>query len=156
MTWGKFGIVVCPNCQYAKAVDLSNNKTKCSHCGKNLKISKLKVYYESKSQKETSWAVGRLNAKIRGGELPEGEKEREKSPHKKAKEEASVGDNKKEKIVIIIKTLTRELGQVERHDIEKMCDLMGWSDVDSIIEKIRKLEDEIYEPKTGVFKAIEV
>jgi len=156
MTREKFGIVVCPSCQYAKAVDLSNKKTKCSHCGKNLKISKLKVYYESQSQKETSWAVGRLNAKIRGEELPEVENEPEMSPYKKAKEEAAVGDNKKEKIVLILKVLTKELGQVERHDIEKMCDIIGWSDVDSIIEKIRKLEDEIYEPKTGVFKAIDV
>lgn len=156
MSRKKYGIIVCQNCKYAKAVDLSNKTAKCSHCGKNLKIKKMKVYFESGSQKETSWAVGRLNAKLKKGELPEEEKETEKSPYMKAKEQASAGDNEKERIVIMARVLTREMGSFGIDDLEKICDIMGWGDVDDMIEKIRKLEDEIYEPKQNVFKAIDV
>ena len=60
----KFGIVVCPGCNNAKAVDLSFKTTKCYRCGKILILEKLKIFYKSDSNFKIRQALGLVNAKM--------------------------------------------------------------------------------------------
>jgi len=62
----KFGIIVCPNCRKAKAVDLSVKKTKCFSCNKTLSLGKVKILYKSNSNEEIRDAIGLLNAEMDG------------------------------------------------------------------------------------------
>ena len=66
MAFMKFGIVVCPRCKKAKAVDLSCKTTKCIRCGKILHICKLKMFYETDSRVKLQNAIGLINAENDG------------------------------------------------------------------------------------------
>ena len=153
MTGKKYGIVVCPNCQNAKAVDLSNKSSKCSHCGKKLEISRLKIYYEAESQEEISWAVGQLNAKMRNKEIPKKDEQENVDVYSLALKEGYIGSNQREKLLSMSRVLTKKLDSFGREDIKKLAERGDIGDVDDIIEKLRKI-DEIYEPEFEVFKAV--
>jgi len=59
-----FGVIVCPQCNHVKSVNLSSMTTKCIHCGKTLQIKKLKIFYETESQEKLRKAIGLLNAEF--------------------------------------------------------------------------------------------
>jgi len=152
MSRERYGIVVCPDCQNARSVDLTNKTTKCNYCGNRMKIKKMNIYYQTNSQKEAAWAVGRLNEKLKGKEEPIKEKKEFSDPYYKAVKESSKGDNQRDKLLIIARILTDELGEFNREDLEKVAEKTDIGDVDTIIKNIRKI-DEIYEPEHGVFKS---
>ncbi len=59
-----FGVIVCPQCNHVKSVNLSSMTTKCIRCGKTLQIKKLKIFYETESQEKLRKAIGLLNAEF--------------------------------------------------------------------------------------------
>ena len=62
----RLGVVVCPKCKQVKGVDLSKKTSRCPRCGHLLVIPKLKIFYETDSQKQLRQAIGLLNAKLDG------------------------------------------------------------------------------------------
>lgn len=62
----KYGIIVCSKCKKAKGVDLSYKTTKCIRCNKVLKISQMKVLYETNSEQQLRQKIGLINAEIDG------------------------------------------------------------------------------------------
>ncbi len=149
----EYGIIVCTDCKFAKVVDLDKKSTKCNHCGKNLKISKMKIHYKTNSQSEATWAVGRINAKIRGEEFDIDESEEKKDAYSQALEESDHGSNKKERLEIMCRVLTDKIGKIDRDDLKTLSEKGDLGDVDDLIENIRKLED-VYEPENEVFKSV--
>lgn len=149
----EYGIIVCTSCKFAKVVDLDKKSTKCNHCGKNLKIGKMKIHYKTKSQSEASWAVGRINAKVRGEDFDIEKEEKEKDAYSLALEESKHGSNKKERLEIMCRVLSDELGEIGRDDLNTLSEKGDLGDVDDLIENIRKLED-VYEPEHEVFRSV--
>jgi hypothetical protein len=45
-------------------MDLSVKTTKCIRCGKTLQMKKLKIFYETESQKKLRIAIGLLTAQL--------------------------------------------------------------------------------------------
>jgi len=62
----RFGIVVCPKCKKAKAVELSCKTTKCIRCGKVLILDKLNIFYKTDSEQKLRHSLGLLNAEMDG------------------------------------------------------------------------------------------
>ena len=62
----KFGIIVCPKCKKAKAVDLSCKTTRCHRCNRVLILKKLKILYKTDSEEKLRQALGLINAEING------------------------------------------------------------------------------------------
>ena len=60
----KFGIIVCPKCKKAKAVNLSNKTTRCLRYNKSYQIAKMKIFYKSNSEVKIRQEIGRINANI--------------------------------------------------------------------------------------------
>ena len=60
----RFGVIVCPQCNQVKGVDLSLQTTKCIRCGKTLQMKKLKIFYETESQEKLRKAIGVLKVKF--------------------------------------------------------------------------------------------
>lgn len=152
MTSGRYGIIVCTECNYARAVDLTNKTAECTHCGKRLKLKKMKIYFSSDSQEEVRWAVGQINAQIKRGEMPEGE-DKEKSVYKRAADEADKGSDHREKLLIIARVLTDELGEFRKNDFFKAIEILGLDSRSELIEKLEEL-DEVYQPEPGIYKAV--
>ncbi len=152
MSKERYGVIVCSDCQNARCVDLSNKTTTCNHCGNKMKIKRMNIYYMTRSQKEGAWAVRRLNEKLKGKEIPE-EKKEPSDPYYKAIKESSQGKDEKERLLIMARVMTKELGEFGRGDIENLAEIGDLGDVDKLIEKIRKIDD-IYEPKNETFKIV--
>ncbi len=150
---GKYAIIVCSECKTPKTVLLTNKTTKCHQCGERLPLEKMKIHYQTDSKEEASWAIGRLNAEMSGGELPEKEEDEEKGPYVKASEEAEIADDEKERLDIISRVLSEELGSFRIDDVKKVYELLGRKDVDDLDEKMKKSE-EIYEPEEGIFRSV--
>jgi len=62
----RYGVIVCPQCNQVKGVDLNSRTTRCFHCGKTLQMKKLKIFYETESQEKLHEAVGLMNAELEG------------------------------------------------------------------------------------------
>jgi len=62
----KFGVIVCPNCKKVKGVELSCKTTKCTRCGKVLRLENLKIFYKTNSQEKLQQAIGLVNADLDG------------------------------------------------------------------------------------------
>ena len=60
----RLGVIVCPQCKHVKGVNLSSKTTKCTGCGKKLTLEKLKIFFETESQKKLRQAIGLLNAEL--------------------------------------------------------------------------------------------
>ncbi len=146
----KYGIIVCSDCKSPKTVLLKNETTECHQCGKRITISKMKLHFKTDSREEASWAVGRLNAKMEGGELPEDENEEENDPHVKASIEADVADDEREKLDIICRVLGGELGSFEIDDVQKVYELLDKEGIEDLEKKLKRSK-EIYEKEEGVF-----
>lgn len=150
----KFGVIVCTDCNKAKAADLSVEKTECPYCGKKLTVSEMKIYFESSSFKETKWAVGRINSKMEGidEEIEDGESTK-LGPYAKALTESSSANDEREKLTIIAQVLTRELDKIGEKEISELAQKSDLGSKKELKEKFRRL-DEVFEPENGVFKAV--
>jgi hypothetical protein len=60
----KLGVIVCPKCKQVKGVNLSSKTTRCTRCGKNLELKKLKIFYTTGSQEKLRQMIGLLNAEL--------------------------------------------------------------------------------------------
>ena len=60
----RFGIIVCPSCRNFKVVDLSFKTTTCFRCNKKIDLNKIKILYNSNSEKEIRKAIGLINIKL--------------------------------------------------------------------------------------------
>jgi len=148
-----FGVIVCPECKAAKAVDLTNDTTQCHDCGKRLVLEKMRIHYKTISQEEARWAIGRLNAEMRGGELPEKEDVDENDdPCVKASKEAVIADSERERLEIICRVLGEEMEQFTSADVKEVYSHLG-KECEDMEKKLRRLED-VYEPKEGVFRSV--
>ncbi len=145
----RYGIVVCTKCGLARAVDLKNKTTGCSHCGKRLTLSKMRLYYKTNSMSELTWAVGRMNARSAGSEIPE-EQERETDTYGKIAKEVKEGGTRRERLLIMATMLTREFGSFGTEELERIKDVTDLGEPGEMVDDLRKLR-EIYEPEEGRF-----
>lgn len=156
MSGKKFGVIVCTQCGRAKAVDLNVKRTECPYCGKGLKVSELKIYYEADSYREASWAVGRINSKMKGvdEEIEEGKKDSsDLDSYTLALKESSSANNERDKLTIVAQVLTSKLGQFGKDEITHLSERSDLGSVEELIEKFRKL-DGVFEPENETFKAV--
>ncbi len=64
MKMALFGVIVCPNCRNATAIDLDAKTNACRRCGKRHQTPKLVIYFNSESSAEIAAAVSKLNEEI--------------------------------------------------------------------------------------------
>jgi len=62
----KFGVIVCPICKKAKAVELSCKTTRCPRCNKVLILEKIRIFYKTDSKDKLREVLGLINAEMDG------------------------------------------------------------------------------------------
>jgi len=62
-----FGVVICPNCNRPRGVNLSARKAMCPACGKYIDLRRTKIYFETDSETELAEAVRKLSEQTSGG-----------------------------------------------------------------------------------------
>lgn len=62
----KYGVIICPRCGMAKGVETRRKTTTCQ-CGREIKVHKRNVKYQTESPIELAQIVAEVNAALRGG-----------------------------------------------------------------------------------------
>lgn len=62
----RYGVIVCPDCRWARTVDLGTKTVTCLRCGKRHILSELKVHARSDHVTDLSEPIGRLNERYMG------------------------------------------------------------------------------------------
>lgn len=60
----EYGVVVCPRCEKARAVNLSHTTVTCQRCGKRFKLRTRKVLYRADDAREAAAAVADVNRQL--------------------------------------------------------------------------------------------
>ena len=59
---GKYGVILCSHCKKAKIIELEKKTTSCAHCNKKLRISKLKIHFQTNDQQKARNVIGLIHA----------------------------------------------------------------------------------------------
>ncbi len=153
MSGKRYGIVVCPSCGFARAVDLRNKTTGCSHCDKRLKLSKMRIYYHTDSMSELSWAVGRMNAALSNSKIPSKEK-KESDIYSRIVKEIKSDGTRHDRLLIVASILTHEFGSFGEKELKMLSERVDLGEIDELMDEFRKLK-EIYEPREGKFVMVD-
>jgi hypothetical protein len=162
----KYGVVVCSKCHYPRGVKLPVKKSKCYHCGASLNVAKLEKFFETDSESELTEAVGKLNAKLRGGleEYLEFLQEygnvtinyEKLEPHKRIAFKLRNVKEPEERMEQLAVELSKELGEFEEIDIIMVLKELGFGK-NQILNFLKSLIENnfIYEPKPGKYKIVD-
>lgn len=60
----EYGVVVCPRCEMARGVKLSQKSTTCARCGKTFQIRTRKILYRARNAREVGAAVAEINKRL--------------------------------------------------------------------------------------------
>ncbi|MFO8133780.1 MAG: DUF1922 domain-containing protein [Thermoplasmatota archaeon] len=63
----EYGVVVCPQCERPRAVNLSHKTATCQRCGKQFKLRTRKVMYRSPDAREAAVAVAEISRRLHEG-----------------------------------------------------------------------------------------
>lgn len=60
----EYGVVVCPECERPRAVNLSHKTATCQRCGARFKLRTRKVMYRASDAREAAAAVAEINRQL--------------------------------------------------------------------------------------------
>ncbi len=60
----EYGVVVCPQCERPRAVNLSHKTVTCQRCGKHFKLRTRRVLYRSEDAREAAAAVAEISRQL--------------------------------------------------------------------------------------------
>ncbi len=175
----KFGVVVCPNCNWAVGINLKSKSTKCRRCSHPLKFKNRKILYETDSGQDLAKAVGQTNLKLQKGEVEYQELLRSLEldedqdlvieqdglfafdepqfldPYRKIAHKLKKYENHQTQLVMLAGELCKEFNEFSLEQFSKVLEIIGLKAEDS--EKyIAQLvsNDIIYEPRVGFYKML--
>jgi len=59
-----WGVVVCPYCEMARAVNISQKTTTCSRCETTFELRKREIMYKTSDARKVGAAVAELNRQL--------------------------------------------------------------------------------------------
>ncbi|HEV8594323.1 MAG TPA: hypothetical protein VGR51_02220 [Thermoplasmata archaeon] len=152
-----FGVVVCPRCGRAKAVELPKKATECP-CGFEIRVLPSQLRFESPDAREVAAAVGRVNAEIHGGlaevEALEGKpKRRPKGAYARVITAASRAGDRRQRMRAAAEGLAREFILFSIEDWRQVAGALGVPDAVSALEELVR-GNVVYEPKPGFYRTV--
>jgi hypothetical protein len=149
----KYGIIVCPKCGMAKGVQTTKKTTTCQ-CGREIKLRRMKLRFQTDSPMELAKSVAAANAAIRGGgQIPSEKRSRKKEPYSVIAERSEQARDPVDKMVAIAKGLTDLKGEFTEEDLGKVLQSIGKGSAEAMVSKLQRL-NLIYETGEGKFRAV--
>lgn len=151
-----FGVVICPNCNRPRGVDLSAKKAMCPVCGRHIDLKKSRIYFETDSEAELAGAVRKLGEQI-SGDLEDHTvsvlRERKKGdffdPDLVRKPSRAIEDEDQARR--IVKELSAGSGEFS---VDDLCRIIGDEEVArTLLEKLLS-EGIIFEPRPGRYRPV--
>ncbi|OGS56292.1 MAG: hypothetical protein A3K60_07530 [Euryarchaeota archaeon RBG_19FT_COMBO_56_21] len=149
----KYGVIVCPRCGMAKGVE-TNKKTTTCQCGREIKLRRMKLRFQTDSPMELAGSVARANAAIRGGEqLPSEKRPRKREPYSVIAERSQHSKDPVDRMQLIAQALTDLKGEFTEEDLGKVLHAVGKGSPKDMIAKLQQL-NLIYETGEGKFRSV--
>jgi len=149
----KYGVIVCPGCGKAKGVETKKKTTTCP-CGREIKLARIKLRYETDSPHELAEAVAQANALIAGGEKLQKEKRsRKKDPYTMISEKAKRIRDPLERMGVVASELTKMKNEFTEDDLRRVVMLLGKSSAQDILARLQE-HNIVYESSDGKYRAV--
>lgn len=152
-----FGVVVCPRCGRAKAVELPKKTTSCP-CGFEIRVFPSRVRFEAADARDVASAVGRINAELHGGtkaveDLAAKPKKRSKDAFARVIALASRAGDRRQRTRAAAEGLAREFVLFSREDWRLVAGALGVPDADAGLEELLR-GNVVYEPRPGYYRTV--
>ncbi|MBC7108098.1 MAG: DUF1922 domain-containing protein [Methanomassiliicoccales archaeon] len=151
-----FGVVICPNCNRPRGVNLSAKKAMCPACGKHIDLKRAKIYFETDSEAELAEAVRKLSEQTSGGledstDFISRKKKKSDESHLNSIYKPSKARDDEDQARILVKELSARTGEFS---LEDLCRVIG--DEEEAMTLLEKLLSAgiIFEPRPGRYRPV--
>ncbi len=149
----KYGVIVCPKCGMAKGVEARRKTTTCQ-CGREIKMSSVKLMFQTDSPMELADSVAAANASLRGDEHIVVEKKRKsKDPYFVISERAKPIKDSLERMRVIARELTTLKAEFTFDDMRKVAAILGKDSPEDMIARLKE-HNLIYETGDGRYRSV--
>jgi hypothetical protein len=149
----KYGLIVCPKCGMAKGVE-ANRKTTTCQCGREIKMSSVKLMFQTDSPMELADSVAMANASLRGEEhLVVEKKGKKKDPYFVISERAKPIKDPLERMRVVARELTALKVEFTFEDMRKVAAIVGKDSPEDMIARLKE-HNLIYETGDGKYRSV--
>ena len=149
----KYGVFVCPKCGMARGVEASRKTTTCQ-CGREIKMSSVKLMFQTDSPMELADSVAMTNASLRGEEHRVVEKKgRKKDPYFAISERAKPIKDPLERMRVVARELTALKAEFTFDDVRKVAAIIGKDSPEDMIARLKE-HNLIYETGDGKYRSV--
>ncbi|MBU1914048.1 MAG: DUF1922 domain-containing protein [Candidatus Thermoplasmatota archaeon] len=149
----KYGVIVCPKCGMSKGVE-ANRKTTTCQCGREIKMSSVKLMFQTDSPMELADSVAIVNASLQGGEhLVVEKKGKKKDPYFVISERAKPIKDPLERMRVVARELTTLKVEFNFEDMKKVAAIVGKDSPEDMIARLKE-HNLIYETGDGKYRSV--
>jgi len=149
----KYGVIVCPKCGMAKGVEAKRKTTTCQ-CGREIKMSSVKLMFQTDSPMELADSVAMANASLHGGEhLVVEKKGKKKDPYFVISERAKPIKDPLERMRVVARELTALKVEFTFEDMKKVAAIVGKDSPEDMIARLKE-HNLIYETGDGKYRSV--
>lgn len=149
----RYAVIICPKCGKARGVEAGKKTTTC-HCGRVIKVARMKFLFETESPSELAKAVAEANEQLGGGHKPKVMKKTvHKDPYARLAERARAIKDPLERMRAIAIELTAMHGEFGYDDVRRVTSLVGKESPEDVISRLQE-HGLIYEASEGVYRSV--
>ena len=132
----------------------AGKKTTTCQCGREIKLNRMKLRFQTDSPKELAESVAGANAALRGGEqMPPERRPRKKEPYSVIAERAQAVKDPADRLQVIASSLTALKGEFTEDDLGRVLSSLGKGTPEETIKKMRQM-NLVYETSEGRYKSV--
>ena len=147
----KYGIVICPACGKARGIEASRKTSSCP-CGRQVRIRKSMLKFETDSPHELAEMVAQANTQLANGKRFRRTKPRAPSdPCARVAQRVMVLRGPAERAEAIARELTAELGDFGVDDVRRVVSVLGRDDPEEIMTRLKD-SSLVYEVCEGRYR----
>jgi len=146
----KYGVIICPKCGKARGVETSRKTVTC-HCGRQIKLQRLKPQFLTDSPHELAETVQKVNASLKGaGPMPKERRKTRSSTVAVDKEKLKTARDPLERARVVLEGLAKKKPEFGADDLARISAQIGGKPKD-LVERLLE-GGVIYEVAPGRFK----
>lgn len=146
----KYGVIICPRCGKARGVETSRKTVTC-HCGRQIKLQRLKPRFLTDSPLDLAKTVQKVNASLKGaGPMPKEMRKGRSGAVVVDRERLKGARDPRERARIVLEELSKKKPEFTSDDLVKISPQLGGKSKD-VVERLLE-SGVIYEVAPGRFK----
>ena len=147
----KYGLVICPACGRARGIE-SCRKTSSCPCGRQVRIRKSMLKFETDSPLELAEMVAQANTQLASGKRFRRSKPRTPSdPFARVAQRVMILKGSTERTEAIARELTVEFGDFGVEEVRRVVAVLGRDDPEEIMSRLKE-NSLVYEVSEGRYR----